>query len=347
MTNKKIVEQTSELLASNGLWQDIYTKYADQIENNEGNYKENKKKFQVKSPLTAYSTIGKVMSDSKTFHYDLRFAGQSVGTISVKNDNVKLTVSDESAKYGREKFEFKDSKALNGVEWKTDKDAQAFRRFFYGLKNSGKLKVKSQEHRLENIILKEFSKKLRAQNKLLCNIQPVRMGGLFFQLTTPLKASSHQPTISLTSNKKGATGGGIDILARTRHSSNNVRLTIIELKDDNNSNEPQKEVMFQALIYATFVAHLLRSKSGKKWWKIFGFNSSIDQHIDLDVISLMPKGDTKGDTQGDTQEGELSPIELPKLNVSLHPYTLYFDVDSDGNPCAFEGTFPKELKMKK
>ena len=335
MTNKEIVKQTSELLASNVFWEDIYERYANQIIKNSKKYKDNKKLFKVKSPLTIYSTISSVMSGSS---YDLRFAGQSVGTISVEDDIVKLTV--KNADYSREKFGFANSKVLKKVDWKTDEDAQSFRRFFYGLENNRKLKVKSQEHRLENFILKEFSKKHRAQ-KLLCNIQPVRLCGLFFQLTTPLKASSHQPTISLTNNNKGATGGGIDILARTLRSSNNVRrLAIIELKDENKSNEPQKEVMFQALIYATFVAHLLRSKSGEKWWKkIFRFGSSVDQHIDLDVVSLMPSGDP--------QEGELSPIELPKLNVTLHPYTLYFDVDSDGNPCAFDGTFSKELKMKK
>lgn len=335
MTNKEIVEQTSELLSTNGFWEGIYEKYADQIKKNEVGYKENKKKFQVNTPLTAYSTIGKVMSDSKTFLYDLRFAGQSVGTISVKNDNVKLTISDENAKYARDKFGFKDSKAFSGVEWKTDKGAQTFRRFFYGLKNSEKLKVKSQEHRLENLILIEFFKKRRAQNKLLCNIQPVRLGGLFFQLTTPLKASSHKPELKLTKGENGANGGGIDILARARHLSNEVRLTIIELKDENKPSEPQRDVMFQALTYATFVAHLLRSKSGEKWWNIFGFKGATKQHIDLNVVSLMPGGDT--------QEGELTTIDLPKLNVSLHPHTLYFNTDTNGNPCEFYGTLQNEL----
>ena len=337
MDNKDIVKKTSDLLTDNDnvSWKSIYERYADQILKNRGKYVQNKKEFQVNSPLTAYSTIGKVMSDSNTCLYDLRFAGQSVGMISVKNGRVKLTVSDKEAKYSQEKFGFKDGKALKDVDWKTDKGAQSFRRFFYGLKNNKELKVKSQEHRLENLILQEFSKKLRAQEKLLCNIQPVRLGGLFFQLTTPLKASLHQPTISLTPNKNGATGGGIDILARTRNESNEVRLTIIELKDENNPSEPQKDVMLQAMTYATFVAHLLRSKSGDKWWEIFGFNGSTNQHIDLNVVSLMPSGDT--------QKGELTTIDLPELNVSLHPYTLYFDIDDNGNPCAFNGTLQEEL----
>ncbi|MBR5434770.1 MAG: hypothetical protein IK117_10095 [Bacteroidales bacterium] len=344
MTNKEIVERTSQLLTTNVSWKSIYERYANQIIKNEANYKANKKKFQVKKPLTAYSTIGKVKSDSKTCLYDLRFAGQSVGTISVKNDNVEFTVSDKEANYSKNKLNFEDSKAFKKVAWKTDKDAQSFRRFFYGLENSNTLKVKSQEHRLENLFLQEFSKKLRAQNKLLCNIQPVRLGDLFFQLTTPLKASSHQPTISLTKSENGANGGGIDILARTGNATNDVRLTIFELKDDNNPSEPQKDVMLQAMTYATFIAHLLRSESGKKWWKIFGFSVKgamegpidISQHIDLNVVSLMPSGDT--------QEGELTTIELPELNISLHPFTLYFDIDSKGNPCALNGTFPKELK---
>lgn len=93
------------------------------------------------------------------------------------------------------------------------------------------------------------------------------------------------------------------------------------------------EVIEQALIYATFIAKLLCLTScGKEWFNIFGFRKDINtlDHIDLDVVSLMPLGYST--------EGELSPIEIEGLNVILHPYTLYFSTDAQGNPDQFSGT---------
>ena len=238
---------------------------------------------------------------------------------------------------------FVDSKELKKEDWSKGKNSQNFRKFYYGLESNEKVNVKSPEHRLESFLLKEFSKKTRAENKKLCNIQPVRLGDKFFQLTTPLKGSTHNPQISIIDNGKGnigAQGGGIDILAHIRHEGENYpRLAIIELKDQNIAKEPQVEVIEQALIYATFIAKLLCLTScGKEWFNIFGFRKDINtlDHIDLDVVSLMPLGYST--------EGELSPIEIEGLNVILHPYTLYFSTDAQGNPDQFSGTLLEAIK---
>ena len=359
MNNIEIIEKTSEVLKSNNVWESIYDRYAKEIIRNKKKYGSNSRLFQVNSPLLVYSSIGKVISNSNTTSYDLRFAGQSVGLIEVNKDNkVLLSVSDSQAKYAKEKFGFSHSKELKRVEWAQHEDAIRFRKFYMRNESTNRVAIKSPEHRIESELLEEFSKGTRKQDKHLCNIQPVRLGGKFFQLTTPLKGSTHIPTLSLTPKKNGATGGGIDILARIKHSAFMSRVAIIELKDKNIDNEPQEVAMYQALIYATFIAHLLRSKSGKLWWHLMKNKPSkndalkdvedfsdfkrigkllenVPEHVDLDVVTLMPKGNSG--------EGELNELTIEELNVTLHPYTLYYKEDKNGNPCEFVGTLVKEL----
>lgn len=99
--------------------------------------------------------------------------------------------------------------------------------------------------------------------------------------------------------------------------------------------------MFQALTYATFLAHLLRSKSGKQWWDICrdGLkNIPVADELHLDVITLMPKGDS--------QEGSLTDIALPELNTTFHLHTLYYKKDKDGNPLEFSGTLLESMNSK-
>ncbi len=360
MTNIDIIKETSKVLLENKSWENIYDRYAKEIVRNKKKYGSNSRLFQVNSPLLAYSSIGKVISNANTTAYDLRFAGQSVGLIEVnKEGEVRLTVSVGQAKYAKEKFGFSESKELKRVDWKYDKGAIAFRRFFLNNESTNRVAIKSPEHRIESELLKEFSKETRRQDKHLCNIQPVRLGGKFFQLTTPLKGSTHIPTLSLTTNENGATGGGIDILARIKHSAFESRIAIFELKDENIDNEPQKVAMYQALIYTTFIAHLLRSRSGKLWWYIFknypsdrdklkdvknfsDFEKNYDllddvpESLHLDVVTLMP--------EGSSGEGDLNNMEIEDLNVTLHPYTLYYKTDEKGNPCEFVGSLVNELK---
>lgn len=337
--NKKFVDCTTEILRKNPEWEIIYERYAKSILKNSQKYKENSRKFQVNKPITVYSTIGKVINGTSVFYYDLRYAGQSIAHIEVdRKEQVKLYVSENQAVYARDKFGYENSKKLDGVDWKTDKTAKDFRRFYYSQDNIQGIPIKSEEHRIENLVLREIAKRTRSEHKLLCNIQPVQLGNKFFQLTTPLKASTHEPEISLTKERNGANGGGIDILARTVHKDCSKHLAIIELKDENRESEPQQEAMFQALTYATFIAHLLRSKSGSEWWTIFNFSKDIPQEetIELDVVTLMP--------EGNSTEGCLDSIDIEPLNVRLNLHTLYYAKDANGNPCSFSGTLTSVIK---
>lgn len=343
MTNNEIVEKTSFILANNKEeWEPIYERYANSVVKNKTKYGEHSRCFKINSPLHKYSSLGKVMSDSNTSTFDLRFAGQSIGTVYVNTDNtpkVKLTVTGKQSQYAKEHFGFENSVELDKAPWDSEK-AQCFRSFFQNQVSTKNIAIKSEEHRIENFLLQEFSKKTRKQAKKLCNIRPVRLGGQFFQLTTPLTASKHNPKYSVNL-RGGATGGGIDILARVKQKSTRFRLAIIELKDENKKNESQELVLQQALIYATFIAHLLRSKSGNDWWKIFRENfdeCSVPNHLDLNVVSLMP--------QGDSHEGDMSDINLKGLNATLHLYTLYYTKDKNGNPKEFFGSLKDALLLE-
>ena len=340
--NQAIADKAKEILEDKkSLWQKAYNRYAHDIKANTNKYELNAKKFQVNAPLTVYSSIGKVMTEKSTTAYDLRFAGQSVGEIQVNyKGEVLLYVTEKQASYAKDNFGFKKSSPLDGVDWHKAEAAVDFRKA-YQADSTQKANVKSEEHRIENFLLKEFAKKTRAEEKKLCNIQPVRLGGKFFQLTTTLKASTHEPTFSINDKnpeKPGATGGGIDIFARVRHSTKESRIAIIELKDENDDKEPQKVVMTQAITYATFVAYLLRSESGKDWYNIFRENFEIEKDVPeeliLDVVTLMP--------EGTSEEGDLTDIRISD-NATLQLYTLYYKRDKNGNPESFSGTLTEAI----
>lgn len=332
--NQEIVEKTKQILAvKRSVWENVYKQYAEGIIKNSSAYKDNAKLFQVNKPLVAYTSISKVTSNGKTTNYDLRFAGQSVGEVRVnkEDDKVYLHVSKAQAKRA-EKFGFKESKEFT-EEWHSI-DSINFRSFYSKMQSTDKTKVHSKEHRIESFLLKEFSK-TSSENKKLCYIQPVKLGGnFFFQQATPLQASDHKPSFS------GATGGGIDILARVTHSDGKSRIAIIELKDENKPSESQKDVMTQALIYATFITYLLRSESGKDWYNIFRENfkeeKDVPKEIELDVVTLMP--------EGTSEEGDLADIPISEVNATLHLYTLYYTKDANGNPDSFSGTLIKDMK---
>ena len=326
-SNEEIVKLSAQLLKENTKWKVVYSEYAEAIKKNSASYKEYAKKFRKPSSLIVYTSISRLKS---SYEYDLRFGGQSVGTIKGKEyEQPSLTVSEDQAKgickiLGREKFS-----SFNKVSWSHDNRAKEFRKLFNEIKPTKNLGLHSKEHRIESKILEEFGKS--DPDKLLRNIQPIRLGGKFFQFITPFRASKHEPAISTSGN-----GGGIDILARVTHKNNERRIAVIELKDENKLSEPQADVMKQALIYATFIAYLLRSESGNTWWNIFEESNNVPTNLHLDVVTLMPKGNSN--------EGSLNEIAIKELNATLHLYTLYYGVNTEGNPNNLEGKFVKTLK---
>ena len=187
-------------------------------------------------------------------------------------------------------------------------------------------------------MLKEFSKSV-GKEKSLCNIQPVKLYGCFFQFPTPFKASEHGELTYAAQY-----GGGIDILARVKTNRGDSRICVMEVKDQNTDGESQSAAMEQALIYATFVARLLRCDSSQLWWDFFRNNNKdtkpIPSHLDIDVVTIMPKGDT--------DEFCDETIKCSMLSTTFHCHSLYYDDEEFKNErFVFSGTYPQQLKKYK
>lgn len=101
-------------------------------------------------------------------------------------------------------------------------------------------------------------------------------------MCTPLKASNIKKIAY-----SGKNGGGIDILSRVGVGKA-TKLCVMEVKDENKKSEPPAKVIQQGLSYATFIRELLRSESGNAWWKIFGFNGKLPDHLELYVVCVLP-----------------------------------------------------------
>ena len=310
---KSVVEETQQTLSDNNEWIERYSEYATQLgESNVGiKYKECRRLFRVTKPLYVYTNIS--TAKRGTCDYDLRFGGQSVGTIKVRKGNVFFTTKD---KQKNNEIYFGSPKISEENHRWNSSEGTAFRKHFtFDL--LAKKGSKSPEHALENELLSEFSKG-KAIDKKLCFIQPVKLLKSFFQMPTPLAASRNDI-------KYQWNGGGIDILARVAMNAGNRdrgRLSVIELKDDNNDNEPPEKVIKQAIAYATFIGKLLYSKSGSKWYSLFGFEGKRPEGMTINVVAAMP-----------FKEHQKCGFENQKINidenVTLELHTLFFKMEKN------------------
>lgn len=342
MEINQIIQSTIDRLSENKKWEERFQGYIQNIAIND--QKIGKRSFRKPDGLSLYSSVG---SNGKS--YDLRFKGQSVATVKeTAAEKVKLSPkSDANQKY----FGLDLRKKV--VDWDST-EASNFRSFFKkeSLKfttehpEADRKKIKSEEHRVENCLLREFSKQL-GKEKALCYIQPIKLYNLFFQMPTPLKASTHNPTYS-------ERGGGIDILARIKPLKGISRICVMEVKDENKPAESQATAMAQAVTYAVFIAYLLRSKSGQHWWNFFMERSltetkgkdvttrnKVPKPLHIDVVTIMP--------QGTTEEFCDKHILLDELDTTLHCHSLYYDKElfQKDETFIFSGTYPNQLRTWK
>jgi hypothetical protein len=99
--------------------------------------------------------------------------------------------------------------------------------------------------------------------------------------------------------------------------------------------------MEQAIAYATFIARLLRSDSGKEWYKIFGFTKDIPAELTIDVAIVMPYDENRKE-RFETEENE--PIIVPiDDNTSLKLYSLYFERNENGDLKEFVGSLKDDM----
>lgn len=319
------VEKVSNLLTDDTEWVNRFKGYATYIKLNEQNHIIGRRRFKIPKPFYLYSSIVK-LKNKCTLYYDLRFLGQSVATLKV--DKEIVTISTEK-KETKNKQWFNIDIPLNNVLWKGNK-ASKFRK---GFKDCTETRGKSPEHAVESALLSEF-KQEKKQLKSLYNIQPVLLANSFFQMPTPLSASAKKIKYANSS------GGGIDILARVKHEGNKVRLCVMELKDENTNTEPAEKVMNQAIAYATFIAHLLRSESGNTWYNIFGFSGNVPERLIIDTSIVMPFP-----TNGKIEHINKEKIEVLN-NTYIELYDLYFEDNTstnEGDNYKFIGTLKDEM----
>jgi len=301
---KNIVSEVQELLKQNPEWSQRYANYALAISAKYEKVKGKKQKFHEWAPLFLYTNLSEAMNEMK---FSLRYLGQDVAKLKFGRDEITVSTKAFDENNARD---FNCSFKLDDNKW-TSAEASNFRRHYAGFpQRTDKSGKSNEEHRVESLLLTEFSKGSR-KNKIIHNIQPVRLSGIArFQMATPLTASDIRNVAY-----SGPNGGGIDILSRIGTGST-TNLCIMEVKDENVSKEPPAKAILQGLAYATFIRELLRSESGDQWWKIFGFNRKLPEHIKLYVVCVMPS------TQNDDISFSNNTIEIDK--DILHLNYLYF-----------------------
>lgn len=344
--NEDIVKITSEKLCSNTDWRKAYERYADGINLNKTLLIEAAdflKKFLPKDmgPIRIYSSIKLAQKSPVT--YDLRIYGQSVASLIVQFDKyknkkvfLKIDAEQESKNETHLKLKTPASPLRRPYEWESA-EAQEILSTLISFDGTGS-DMHSNEHKLETLVLSDLAKEHTTDGKKLPFIRPVILGDLgFFQMRTPLGASNHNskdyPKYSMRQGK-AASGGGIDILARIQHNNGTWRFAVIELKDGNDKKEPQPLVMQQALVYATFIAHLLRDDCcGNSWYNIFRNHKNEgvlkeEKELHIDVITMMPPIPLNNKKEPIYEEGKMDQIRVPNIpNVILHPSTIYIDAE--------------------
>ena len=319
---KRLVKETVLFLDQNKEeWQNRYKGYLEDIWNNALKCSHSEY-FRKPQYLSLYTAI----SDRKNPKYLLRYKGENVGIVTVKKNTKKVFLKSCVSS------NFSDCPLQKNkeVDWDSQ-EAINFRSYWKTIQQKD-IKMKSPEHYVENMLLKEFRKR---KEKALRYIQPVLLHGKFFQMPTPLAASKHSPKYAEQN------GGGIDMLARIKNKDGHSRLCVIEIKDKNINSESQKATMSQAIIYATFIAKLLECQPD--WMEFFaGHREKRGRHhidpFDIEVVTIMPKGGT--------EEFVNETLNVPGTNFTLHCHSLYYnDYQFNNNQSFyFTGTFTTEIK---
>jgi hypothetical protein len=281
MDYRDVIKNTRELLLKHKAdWEALWAGYANEISENLPFIQAMRRQLYQWKPLYLYLTKTEAGKTRNKATFQLRYLGHRVAELTVGK---QITLSTKGYEK-RNKDYFGCEISLKDSDW-NGSEAKEFRRHFRDKLGDDKSKTKP-EHRIESLLLTEFSKR-QTSEKALRGIQPVKIAGVRFPVPTPLAASKHGEI-----KYSGYRGGGIDILARvgtggTRH------LCVIEVKDENKDGEPASDALEQAIIYTVFIRELLRSESGATWWKLFGFEDpGVPEPLVLYAACAMPNKST-------------------------------------------------------
>lgn len=308
---QKWAMDVEKILEKDRSWVDRYKKYSDNMIENSNAFIEARRKFRVYKPLHAYLTIGK--AKDKKIVFDLRYLGQSVGSIKIKGEEVLLSVDRDQSKNNKEYFKCMIGE-LKDVDWKKSKEAKKFRKYF---RDHAQGLPRQIEHMVESALFSETGK-TQSTNKMLCNITPVAYANTRIHMKTTLAASDAKNNkISISNN-----GGEIDLLCRRSIKSGRgeSRLVVIEIKDENDKGESFDLAMKQAISYAVFIKELIYSEAGDNWMKLWGMKNQKKSGFIIDCAVAMPKGITKPGYGKDrieliNREGNKDYIELHYLEL--------------------------------
>lgn len=275
------IKDARDLLLGNPEWVKRYAGYADLLIVNGDFIRAYGKRFREFPPLYFYISTTYAKGAKSKLKLDVRYRGQIVAVLKANENEITLSTVKSKIKTNYRDFSFE--KEFDNALWNGD-EASEFRRFFRDRDNSRLVKnnnKRNEEHNVQDLLLTEFSKR-SGVNKQLLDIQPVKIGGRRYGMPTPLSASNHNEL-----GYSGKSGGGIDVFARTGKGKATY-LTVIEVKDENKPDERPAAALKQAIQYAVFIRELLRSESGEKWYKLFGFNGAIPKRLVIRAVCAMP-----------------------------------------------------------
>ena len=315
------VEKVQRELVDHKEWVEQYGNYAKNMMEHKDLFIKARKTFHVYKPLHAYLTIGNVKD--KHVNFDLRYLGQSVGTIKVgaRKRKPRLSVNETQAN-NSERFNYRLG-IIENKSWSTSELAKAFRAFY---KNEAVGSPRQEEHMVESALFSELEK-TKSVNKTLCGIQPVSYANSRIHMKTSLKASDAKKNVI----EQSKTGGETDILCRRNIKPGESRFVVIEVKDENKKNESFDDTMKQAISYAVFISELIHSNAGKDWMKIWGMENQIKGNYIIDCVVAMPKGDTEPSYAGEK-------IEIPGTGDKLELHYMKIK-DYDSENVEFESSF--------
>lgn len=303
------------------LWEDNKTEFEvrldswlEGLKNGEKVIRQKRKQFHQWDPLRIYVSVTRAKSNSRAL-FSLRFFGQEVAELFVKNSKVTLRLK----RHGEKNRKWFRCMLKDGdYDW-NGQEAREFRKHFKDLafSSNGKPKVRSIEHRIESKFIQEMLKGSEKFGVSGLKIRPVTIAGCPLQFPVPISANTGQPE----KNK-----GNIDILARHLGKNNKTRLSVWELK----SPEAYSHAASQAYIYAATLLHILRhTKNGPEWYKLFGFKSPMPKPLEVEAVVAITR-DQEAAFDKEKEKARLlanTPFETDGDSISL--YVAYYEEEAE------------------
>lgn len=272
-----------------------------------------KKEFHQWSPLKTYISVSKSNSNMRAI-YSMRFYGQEVANLIVKNKEVTLQIKGH-AKKNEDWFGvmIKDGR----YPW-LGEEAKRFRAIFKRVdqSNKGFPKVKSPEHRVETKFIAEMCKGIGKFNVSGLQIKPVMIAEKFpLQVPVPISANTGKPKVG---------NGYIDILARRKAEDNTTRLSVWELKRPGE----YKYAASQAYIYAYTLLQILRQSDSKaEWYKLFGFESKIPLSLTVEAVVAITRDQQVKFTKEKESLIKNVPFNVGRDHIKL--FVAYYQENAD------------------